>query len=128
MNCTVLLIEDNEANRYLARFLLEKHGIRVVQAMNGAEGVAMALENPPDLILMDIEMPEMDGYEAARRLRADPATARVPVMAFTSYAHPSDRERALAEGFADYLEKPFEIDDFLRRVLRLLPSTPPGHP
>jgi two-component system cell cycle response regulator DivK len=128
MNCTVLLIEDNEANRYLARFLLEKHGIRVVQAMNGAEGVAMALENPPDLILMDIEMPEMDGYEAARRLRADPATARVPVMAFTSYAHPSDRDRALAEGFADYLEKPFEIDDFLRRVLRLLPSTPPGHP
>jgi two-component system cell cycle response regulator DivK len=128
MNCTVLLIEDNEANRYLARFLLEKHGIRVVQAMNGAEGVALALENPPDLILMDIEMPEMDGYEAARRLRAAPATARVPVMAFTSYAHPTDRDRALAEGFADYLEKPFEIDEFLRRVFRLLPSPPPGQP
>jgi two-component system, cell cycle response regulator DivK len=128
MKPTVLLIEDNEANRYLARFLLEKHGLQVVQAINGAEGVAMALENPPDLILMDIEMPEMDGYEAARRLRLEAATARVPVMAFTSYAHPSDRDRALAEGFADYLEKPFEIDEFLRRVFRLLPPTPSGHP
>jgi two-component system, cell cycle response regulator DivK len=124
MKHTVLLIEDNEANRYLARFLLEKHGIEVVQAMNGVEGVKLALASPPDLILMDIEMPEMDGYEAARRLRADPATAAVPIMAFTSYAHPSDRERALGQGFSDYLEKPFEMDEFVRRVLRLLPTIP----
>jgi two-component system, cell cycle response regulator DivK len=124
MKPTVLLVEDNEANRYLARFLLEAHGLAVVAANNGVEGVKLALSSPPDLILMDIEMPEMDGYEAARRLRENPATARVPIMAFTSHAHPSDRERALGQGFADYLEKPFEIDDFLRRVLRLLPQPP----
>jgi two-component system cell cycle response regulator DivK len=126
MKRVVLLIEDNDANRYLARFILEKNGLEVVQAANGVDGVRLALERAPDLVLMDIEMPEMDGYEAASRLRANPATAHVPIMAFTSYAHPSDRERALARGFSDYLEKPFEIDDFVRRVLRLLtrPSDP----
>lgn len=124
MKRVVLLIEDNEANRYLARFILEKNGLEVVQATNGAEGVKRALERAPDLVIMDIEMPEMDGYEAASRLRANPATASVPIMAFTSYAHPSDRERALERGFSDYLEKPFEIDDFVRRVLRLLTPTP----
>ncbi|MGC4073279.1 MAG: response regulator [Nibricoccus sp.] len=123
MKRTVLLIEDNDANRYLARFILEKNGFEVVQASNGAEGVRLALERPPHLVLMDIEMPEMDGYEAAGRLRANPATAQVPIMAFTSYAHPSDRERALTQGFSDYLEKPFEVDEFIRRVTRLLPST-----
>ena len=127
MKHTVLLIEDNDANRYLARFLLEKNGLEVVQARNGAEGVRLALARPPDLILMDIEMPEMDGYEAARRLKSDPATAKVPIMAFTSYAHPSDRERALERGFADYLEKPFEMDEFIRRVLKLLAPMPPAH-
>lgn len=120
----VLLIEDNEANRYLARFILEKNGFEVVQAANGVEGVRLGLERTPDLVLMDIEMPEMDGYEAAGLLRANPATARVPIMAFTSYAHPSDRERALERGFSDYLEKPFEVDEFVRRVLRLLPPIP----
>lgn len=126
MKHTVLLIEDNEANRYLARFLLEKNGLEVLQAKNGVEGLALALARPPDLILMDIEMPEMDGYEAARRLKADPATAKVPIMAFTSYAHPSDRDRALERGFSDYLEKPFEIDELIRRVLKLLPPLPPA--
>lgn len=128
MKRTVLLIEDNEANRYLARFLLEKNGLAVVQAANGAEGVRLALAAPPDLILMDIEMPEMDGYEAAELIRANPATARVPILAFTSYAHPNDRERALERGFSDYLEKPFEVDDFLRRVLQLLPPIPRATP
>ena len=128
MKRTVLLIEDNEANRYLARFLLEKNGLAVVQAANGVEGVRLALAAPPDLILMDIEMPEMDGYEAAELIRANPATARVPILAFTSYAHPSDRERALERGFSDYLEKPFEVDDFLRRVLQLLPPIPRATP
>lgn len=128
MKHTVLLIEDNDANRYLARFLLEKNGLAVIEAKNGVEGVRLALGQPPDLILMDIEMPEMDGYEAARRLKSDPATAKVPIMAFTSYAHPSDRERALERGFADYLEKPFEVDELLRRVFKLLPFAPPAHP
>jgi two-component system cell cycle response regulator DivK len=124
MKRTVLLIEDNDANRYLARFLLEKNGLEVVQAKNGVEGVRLALAQPPDLILMDIEMPEMDGYEAARRLKSEPSTAHVPIMAFTSYAHPADRERALERGFSDYLEKPFEMDELIRRVLKLLPPLP----
>jgi CheY-like chemotaxis protein len=125
MKRVVLLIEDNDANRYLARFILEKNGFEVMEASNGAEGVKQALDRVPDLVLMDIEMPEMDGYEAASRLRASAKTARVPIMAFTSYAHPSDRERALKQGFSDYLEKPFELDEFVRRVLRLLPPHPP---
>ena len=128
MKRVVLLIEDNDANRYLARFILEKNGFEVVQASNGAEGVRLAFARTPDLVLMDIEMPEMDGYEAAGRLRANAATAHVPIMAFTSYAHPSDRERAFERGFSDYLEKPFEVDEFVRRVLRLLPSTPSDSP
>jgi two-component system cell cycle response regulator DivK len=121
MKRLVLIIEDNDANRYLARFILEKNGFEVAAAANGAEGVRIAGERTPDLVLMDIEMPEMDGYEAAGRLRAAPATAKVPIMAFTSYAHPADRERALAQGFSDYLEKPFDVDEFVRRVIRLLP-------
>lgn len=124
MKRTVLLIEDNDANRYLAKFVLEKSGFEVIQAVNGVEGVRAALASVPDLILMDIEMPEMDGYEAAGRIRANPATAHVPIMAFTSYAHPSDRERARGHGFSDYLEKPFEMEDLINRVLRLLPPTP----
>jgi two-component system cell cycle response regulator DivK len=128
MKARVLLIEDNEANRYLARFLLEKNGFEVAQAFNGAEGVKLALQTPPDLILMDIEMPEMDGFEAAGRLRAAPQTAHVPIMAFTAYAHPSDRERALALGFVDYVEKPFDVNDFIRRVVRLLPTPKPTQP
>ena len=125
MNARVLVIEDNSANRYLARFVLEAHGLRVEEATNGAEGVKRALAGKPDLVIMDIEMPEMDGYEAAERIHADPTMARVPIMAFTSYAHPRDRARALARGFADYVEKPFDVDDFVRRVVRLLPNSQP---
>jgi two-component system cell cycle response regulator DivK len=124
MKRTVLLIEDNDANRYLARFVLEKNGLEVIQASNGIEGVRIALERLPDLILMDIEMPEMDGYEASARLRADPRTAHTPIMAFTSFALPSERQRALRQGFTDYLEKPFDIDELVRRVVRLLPPSP----
>ena len=128
MKRTVLLIEDNDANRYLASFLLVKAGIEVIEAANGIEGVRLAVERGPDLIVMDIEMPEMDGYEAARRLRAHARTAHTPILAFSSYAHPADRERALAEGVSDYLEKPFEMDEFLRRVFRLLPPPPSTSP
>ncbi len=121
MKRTVLLIEDNDANRYLASFLLTKAGLEVVEAANGIDGVRLAIEHAPALIVMDIEMPGMDGYEAARRLRAHVRTARTPILAFSSYVHPADRERAFAEGVSDYLEKPFEVDEFLRRVFRLLP-------
>jgi two-component system cell cycle response regulator DivK len=128
MKRLILIIEDNDANRYLARFILEKNGFEVVAAANGAEGVRLARERTPDLVLMDIEMPEMDGYEAAGLLRAEAATAKVPIMAFTSYAHPADREKALERGFSDYLEKPFDVDEFVRRVHRLLPSASSSDP
>jgi CheY-like chemotaxis protein len=122
MKPTVLLIEDNETNRHLATFLLEKIGCEVSHAHDGARGLALAESAIPALIVLDIQMPEMDGYEVAARLRAQPATAGIPVLVVTSYAQSGDRQRALALGVADYLEKPFEPDDFINRVVRLLPA------
>lgn len=125
MKPRVLLVEDNEANRYLATFVLEKAGMEVTHAANGRLGVALARELRPDLIVMDLEMPEMDGYEAATLLRADPVTSHIPVVAATSYAQAGDRAKAAAIGFADYIEKPYAVDDFINRVKRLLPSSSP---
>ncbi|MFT3870589.1 MAG: response regulator [Nibricoccus sp.] len=122
MKPRVLLIEDNEANRLLATFLLDKIGCEVRHAGDGARGLASAENSPPDLVVLDIQMPEMDGYEVATRLRAQPATTKVPILVVTSYAQSGDRQRALALGVADYLEKPFEPDDFINRVVRLLPA------
>jgi two-component system cell cycle response regulator DivK len=117
----ILIIEDNHSNRYLSRFLLEASGLEVIEAVNGREGIRTACELKPDLIIMDIEMPEMDGYEAATYLLNCPETARIPIIAATSYALPGDRARAAGVGFADYIEKPFEPGEFLARVLKLLP-------
>jgi len=122
MKPCVLLIEDNETNRHLATFLLEKIGCEVRHAGDGAHGLSMAESSLPALIVLDIQMPEMDGYEVAARLRAQPATAGIPILVVTSYAQSGDRQRAMALGVADYLEKPFEPDDFINRVVRLLPS------
>jgi CheY-like chemotaxis protein len=125
MKPRVLLIEDNETNRHLASFLLEKTGCEVFHAVNGVQGLAMAESSQPVLIVLDIQMPEMDGYEVAARLRTKPATAGIPILVVTSYAQAGDRQRAMALGVADYLEKPFEPDDFINRVTRLLPAQPP---
>lgn len=125
MKPCVLLIEDNETNRHLATFLLEKIGCEVRHAGDGARGLALAESTAPTLIVLDIQMPEMDGYEVAARLRAQPATAKIPVLVVTSYAQSGDRQRAMNLGVADYLEKPFEPDDFINRVTRLLPAEPP---
>ncbi|PTY05752.1 response regulator [Opitutaceae bacterium EW11] len=124
MSYCVLLIEDNDSNRYLARFLLESRGLQVMEARNGREGIQMAITEQPALIVMDIEMPEMDGYEAATYLLKNPATAKIPILAATSYTMPGDRARAAGIGFADYIEKPFDPGEFLSRVLKLLPATP----
>ena len=121
MKPCVLLIEDNETNRHLATFLLEKIGCEVRHASDGAHGLVMAEISSPVLIVLDIQMPEMDGYEVATRLRAKPSTAGIPILVVTSYAQSGDRQRAMALGVADYLEKPFEPDDFINRVVRLLP-------
>lgn len=116
MNNRILLVEDNEQNRYLATFLLENAGYSVVHAENGAVAVEEAPQVTPALILMDIQMPEMDGYEAARRLLANPAVSHVPIVAITSYAMVGDRERALEVGFSGYIEKPIEPENFVEQI------------
>ncbi|HLP06823.1 MAG TPA: response regulator [Opitutaceae bacterium] len=125
MKPRILLIEDNDANRHLATFLLESAGCEVHHAGDGAHGLALASSLHPTLVVLDIQMPEMDGYEVAARLRADPVTVAIPILVVTSYAQTGDRQRAFALGVSDYLEKPFEPDDFLARVSRLLPPVAP---
>ena len=121
MKPPILLVEDNEQNRYLATFLLENAGFTVVHAANGKLAVELAPEVLPSLILMDIQMPEMDGYEAARRLLANPTVAHIPIVAITSYAMVGDRERALKIGFAGYIEKPIEPDTFVQQISSFVP-------
>jgi len=127
MNHTILMIEDNEQNRYLATFLLEKRGYRVVCAPDGPTGIALAQTLTPDLILLDIQLPGMDGYEVARALRAIPALRDTPVIAVTSYAMVGDREKSLASGCNGYLEKPINPDTFTAEIARF-DRDPPATP
>jgi two-component system cell cycle response regulator DivK len=118
---TVLVIEDNEQNLYLVRFLLEKHGIRVLEARDGRLGVVMASELRPDLILLDIQLPMLDGYAVAAEIRLDPALRDTPIIAVTSYAMVGDREKALASGATDYIEKPINTSTFVSQISQYLP-------
>lgn len=113
---TVLLIEDNDQNRYLVTFLLERHGFEVAWARDGLGGIEMAQEIEPDVILLDIQLPTMHGYDVATRLRANTRLASTPIVAVTSYAMPGDRERALASGCTGYIEKPIDPDTFVAEV------------
>lgn len=117
----ILLVEDVEDNRALARLLLESEGHTVIEAPNGAEGVALARGERPDLILMDLSMPGMDGWEAARLIQGEPETAAIPVVAVTAHAMAGDRERVLAAGFVGYIAKPIEVGTFTEHVGRFLP-------
>lgn len=126
MNRTVLLIEDNEQNRYLATFLLEQHGYKVVAAADGPLGISMARELRPDMILLDIQLPGMDGYQVARALRGHAELANLPIVAVTSYAMVGDREKSLAAGCNGYIEKPINPDTFVAEISRFLP--PPASP
>lgn len=116
MTTTVLLIEDNSQNRYLATFLLEKNGYRVVSALDGPEGIELAVKIHPSLILLDIQLPKMDGYSVARALREQPELQHVPIVAVTSYAMLGDREKALASGCDGYLEKPINPETFVTDI------------
>jgi CheY-like chemotaxis protein len=116
----VLIIEDNEQNIYLATFLLKNSGYQVVQARSGEEGLSQSQKTRPDLILLDIQLPEMDGYEVVRRLKSQPATAAIPVVAVTSYAMAGDREAILAAGCHGYVEKPIDPDTFVATVTAFL--------
>lgn len=116
MSRDILLIEDNENNRYLATYLLEARGHRVRSAASGPAGVEAATRSVPDVILLDIQLPGMDGYDVARALRSNPALASLPIIAVTSYAMPGDREKALAAGCTGYIEKPIDPDTFGEQV------------
>jgi two-component system cell cycle response regulator DivK len=119
---TILVVEDNERNLKLVRDVLQFAGYDVVAASSGEQGVAMAMESPPDLVLMDLQLPGMDGTAALRQLRDSPRTRSVPVVAVTAYAMKEDRERALSAGFDGYLEKPISVQALPEQVRSFLPS------
>lgn len=122
MKARILLIEDNEQNRYMLTFLLEQHGHEVVCAVSGSLGLELAARVRPDLILLDIQLPGMDGYAVARALKGDPALKSIPVVAVTSYAMVGDREKVMAAGAEGYIEKPINPDTFVGEVERFLRS------
>lgn len=121
MNMRILLIEDNENNRYLFSYLLQSRGWEVLQAADGVSGLSMVAESDPALILLDIQLPVMDGHEVARRLKSNPALAAIPIMAVTSYAMQGDRSAALAAGCQGYMEKPIDPETFVDEVESILP-------
>jgi two-component system cell cycle response regulator DivK len=116
---TVLLVEDNPDNREIVDAMLSHAGYRVVMAHTGDEGVALARSAEPDVVLMDIALPVLDGWEATQRLKSDPATRHIPVIALTAHAMPEHRARAQAAGFDGYLTKPIEPREVLAEVERI---------
>jgi two-component system, cell cycle response regulator DivK len=121
---TILVIEDNLQNMYLMRFLLEGHGFTVLSATDGQEGIDMANRMRPDCILLDIQLPKLDGYGVATALRADSTLNNIPIIAVTSYAMMGDREKALACGATDYIEKPIDPAIFVDQIRKHLPMEP----
>lgn len=117
---TILLVEDNEDNRIIYSTVLRHQGYDVVEAFNGVQAIALARSASPDLVLMDISLPEMDGWEATRILRQDPTTRGIPIIALTAHALAEDRERATAAGFSSYLAKPIEPRAVVAEVRRWL--------
>jgi two-component system cell cycle response regulator DivK len=112
----ILIVDDNGMNVKLARDVLRFAGFRTLEAGTGGEGVSLATEHLPDVVLMDIRLPDMDGTTAVRKLKGDARTAQIPVVALTSFAMKGDRERFLAEGFDGYLEKPISVKEFPEQV------------
>jgi two-component system cell cycle response regulator DivK len=124
MTRTILMVEDNEDNRIIYRLTLEHIGYRVVEASDGQAGIDLAFQTIPDLILMDISIPVMDGWEATRILKADERTRHIPIIAFTAHALHADRARAQEVGCDGYLAKPVEPRRVVEEIRRLL--GPPG--
>ena len=120
---TVMIVEDNELNMKLFNDLLESRGYAVIQTRNGMEALDLARAHMPDLILMDLSLPRMDGWTATRTLRGDAATAQIPVVALTAHASAEDRERALGAGCSDYLTKPVERGQLVRAIRKNLNRT-----
>ena len=116
----ILLVEDNEMNRDMLSRRLMRRGFEVIFAVNGQEGVDLAVSERPDIILMDMSLPVLDGWEATRRVKADDTTSRVPIIGLTAHAMSGDREKAIAAGCDDYDTKPVEIERLIGKIERLL--------
>ena len=116
MSACILVVEDQEDNRRILRDLLASAGFDTVEAVTGEEGVRLAGEHVPDLILMDIQLPDIDGYEATRRIKSDPALSGIPIIAVTSYALSGDEEKAMEAGCDGYVAKPFSPRALLQKV------------
>jgi two-component system cell cycle response regulator DivK len=121
----ILLVEDNEMNRDMLSRRLQRKGYEVVIAVDGGEGVAMAHSQAPDLILMDMSLPVLDGWEATRKLKAAPETAGIPVIALTAHAMATDREKAMEAGCDDYDTKPIELPRLLGKIEAMLSGARP---
>ena len=122
----VLVIEDNQQYMYLTTFILQNKGYEVIQAWDGPQGIQAAISARPDLILLDIQLPEMDGYTVAGTLRANPSLAKVPIVAVTSYAMAGDRERILAAGCTGYIEKPINPETFVSQIEQFMQTSLSG--
>ena len=117
---TILIVEDNEMNRDMLSRRLQRKGYEILIAIDGAKGIDVATANAPDLILMDMSLPVMDGWEATRRLKADKALKHIPIIALTAHAMANDREKALEAGCDDYDTKPIELERLLAKMEALL--------
>jgi CheY-like chemotaxis protein len=116
----ILVIEDNETNMYLISFILKENGYKVIEAGTGEVGVELAIKEKPDMILMDIQLPDIDGLEATRRIRESKADGKVPIVAITSYAMAGDKEKALVAGCNGYIEKPINPNTFIGEIEKYL--------
>jgi two-component system, cell cycle response regulator DivK len=121
MSKRILVVEDHEDNRRILRLLLTSAGYEPIEAVTGTEGVALAETERPDLILMDVQLPELDGYEATRRIKANPALRHIPIIVVTSYALSGDDVKAFQAGCDAYLTKPFAPRQLLEKVREYLP-------
>lgn len=126
MNATILVVEDNPANMKLATLLLSKAGYNVLQARNAAEGIQQATEKTPDLVLMDIQLPGMDGLTAVKLLRENPTTRDLKIIALTAFAMKGDEERIIAAGCDGYVAKPIQYQTFLKTVASMLEKEKPS--
>ena len=122
---TILIVEDNEKNMKLARDILQAKGYATLEAVNGEDGVRLAMAHKPDLVLMDIQLPDINGVEAFRRIRAHADTAAVPVVAFTASVTPMDRHRITDAGFDGFIGKPINLKEFLETVRKTLEHSTP---